>query len=101
MKANAYFHLAPSAGVERGITCSVSTSSTSVERYQYDPYGSRTVLTPSFVELNESTINQEFGYTGRRHDAEDTGLMYFRARYYSGELGRFVSRDPLGYGFGC
>ncbi len=27
----------------------------------------------------------------------DTGLMYFRARYYSGELGRFVSRDPLKY----
>jgi hypothetical protein len=25
-----------------------------------------------------------------------TELMYFRARYYSGELGRFVSRDPLG-----
>ncbi|MBF0198448.1 MAG: hypothetical protein HQL32_12090 [Planctomycetes bacterium] len=24
------------------------------------------------------------------------GMMYFRARYYSGELGRFVSRDPLG-----
>ena len=26
----------------------------------------------------------------------NTDLMYFRARYYSGELGRFVSRDPLG-----
>ena len=26
-----------------------------------------------------------------------SGLMYFRARYYSGDLGRFVSRDPLGY----
>jgi len=46
--------------------------------------------------LGESTIGQEFGYTGRRHDVEDTGLMYFRARYYSGELGRFVGRDPLG-----
>jgi RHS repeat-associated protein len=42
-------------------------------------------------------IGQEFGYTGRRHDVEDTELMYFRARYYSGELGRFVSRDPLMY----
>ena len=24
-------------------------------------------------------------------------LYYFRARYYSDELGRFISRDPLGY----
>jgi RHS repeat-associated protein len=46
--------------------------------------------------LSESAVGQEFGYTGRRHDVEGTGLMYFRARYYSGELGRFVSRDPLG-----
>ena len=30
----------------------------------------------------------------KSHECE---LYYFRARYYSGELGRFVSRDPLGY----
>jgi len=38
----------------------------------------------------------EFGFTGRYLDKE-TGLYYFRARYYSGSLGRFVSRDPLEY----
>lgn len=75
----------------------VDGSGTVLERYQYTPYGERTVMTAEFVELPESAIGQEFGYTGRRHDAEDTGLMYFRARYYSGELGRFVGRDPLGY----
>jgi RHS repeat-associated protein len=42
-------------------------------------------------------IGQEFGYTGRRHDVEDTGLMYFRRRFYSPELGRFIGRDPIGY----
>ena len=35
--------------------------------------------------------------TGRRHDVEDTGLMYYRRRFYSPELGRFISRDPLKY----
>jgi hypothetical protein len=27
----------------------------------------------------------------------ETGLQFFRARYYSPELGRFISRDPLGF----
>ncbi len=75
----------------------VDSDGTVLERYKYDPYGSRTVMNAGYGELTESTIGQEFGYTGRRHDAENSGLMYFRARYYSGELGRFVSRDPLKY----
>jgi RHS repeat-associated protein len=39
---------------------------------------------------------QPYGYTGRRFDSE-TGLWYFRARYFDSGLGRFISRDPLGY----
>jgi RHS repeat-associated protein len=35
-------------------------------------------------------------YPGRELDSE-TGLYYYRNRYYSTELGRFVSRDPIGY----
>jgi RHS repeat-associated protein len=35
-------------------------------------------------------------FTGRVFDAE-TGLYYFRARYFEPELGVFVSRDPLGF----
>ena len=65
------------------------------ERYRYDAYGKRDVMTPGFVVIN-TDAETEFGYTGRRHDSEDSGLMYFRARYYSAELGRFVGRDPLG-----
>lgn len=33
-------------------------------------------------------------YTGRDYDA-DTGLYYYRARYYDPALGRFLSHDPL------
>jgi RHS repeat-associated protein len=43
------------------------------------------------------SVSQEYGYTGRMHDSEDAGLMYFRAQYYSAEIGRFIGRDPLGY----
>ena len=35
-------------------------------------------------------------FTGRVWDAE-TGLYYFRARYFEVELGVFISRDPLGF----
>jgi RHS repeat-associated protein len=38
-----------------------------------------------------------FKYTGRRLDPE-TGLYYYRARYYSAALGRFLQADPIGYG---
>jgi len=35
-------------------------------------------------------------YTGQRFDPE-TGLYYYRARYYSAALGRFLQTDPIGY----
>jgi RHS repeat-associated protein len=37
-----------------------------------------------------------FTFTGREYDAE-TGLYHYRARTYGSSLGRFLSRDPLGY----
>jgi RHS repeat-associated protein len=36
-----------------------------------------------------------FGYTGREFDSE-TGLYYYRARYYSPRLGQFLQTDPIG-----
>ena len=39
-------------------------------------------------------IANPYIFTGRRFD-DETGLYCYRNRYYSAELGRFVSRDPL------
>jgi RHS repeat-associated protein len=36
-----------------------------------------------------------YSYTGREWDSE-TGLYYYRARYYDAEIGRFISEDPIG-----
>ena len=35
-----------------------------------------------------------YGYTGREPD--ETGLIYYRARYYDPTIGRFTQRDPIG-----
>lgn len=40
-----------------------------------------------------------FKYTGRYFDAE-TGLYYYRARYYSPIIGRFLQTDTIGYADG-
>jgi RHS repeat-associated protein len=53
--------------------------------YTYDPYGNGAPAT-----------GFPFKYTGRRLDPE-TGLYYYRARYYSSALGRFLQTDPIGY----
>ncbi|MEP3244604.1 MAG: RHS repeat-associated core domain-containing protein, partial [Sneathiella sp.] len=46
-----------------------------------------------------SPSGSPYRFTGRRLDAE-TGLYYYRARYYSPAQGRFLSPDPIGYGDG-
>jgi RHS repeat-associated protein len=55
--------------------------------YTYDAYGN--------IGSGEEA-SQPFRYTGRRYDAE-TGLYYYRARYYHAGLGRFMQTDPIGY----
>ena len=47
---------------------------------------------------NPSLANP-FRFTGREWDAE-SGLYYYRARYYDPQLGRFISPDPLTRGGG-
>ena len=70
---------------------------TVVERFVYDAYGNVTELDPDdFTAYTGTDYEWEYTYTTRRLD-EETGLMYYRMRYYDADLGRFVSRDPIGY----
>jgi RHS repeat-associated protein len=68
-----------------------------VERYRYSTFGERTVLAADGITTRAaSPYNQQVGFTGRYEDKE-TKLWYFRARYYSASLGRFIGRDPGTY----
>jgi RHS repeat-associated protein len=42
------------------------------------------------------THTDRFTFTGREFDTA-TGLYYFRGRYYSASIGRFVSEDPIAF----
>jgi RHS repeat-associated protein len=65
-------------------------SGTIVTQYSYEPYGNTTAS--GVTSLNP------FQYTGREND--QTGLYYYRNRYYSPVTGRFIAEDPIGIGGG-
>jgi RHS repeat-associated protein len=62
---------------------------TVVNHIRYDSFGKITSETNAAVDFL-------FAYTGRERDKE-TGLYYYRARYYDPAVGRFVSEDLLGF----
>jgi RHS repeat-associated protein len=58
-----------------------------VERYSYSAFGE-----PNRV----SGVGNPYMFTGRNYDWE-TGLYYYRARYYKPSIGRFMQVDPVDY----
>jgi RHS repeat-associated protein len=62
------------------------------QRYAYDPYGNVTQTDTSTGYTNP------YQYTGR--EADTASLYYYRARYYSPGMGRFIGEDPIGFGGG-
>jgi len=64
------------------------------EQYVYDSFGNLYVYDGLGNPLPQTGIGNYFTYIGREYDYE-SDLYYLRARYYSPEQGRFLSRDPL------
>lgn len=70
-----------------------------LEQYEYDAYGKPSFLNAAGAPMPVSLAETRYLFTGRRWD-EESGLYYYRARYYDPQHGRFVQRDPIGYGDG-
>jgi RHS repeat-associated protein len=59
--------------------------------YTYDSFGNTTNSTGS--------VTNYFRYTAREFDSE-TGIYYYRSRYYDPSAGRFISEDPTRFDAG-
>ena len=57
-----------------------------VHEYRYDAWG----------KIEAGATEAGYAFTGREWDPE-TGLYYYRARYYDPKVGRFLSEDPIGF----
>jgi len=72
-----------------GSVASLSNSAGALSNtYSYDSFGKLTA--------SSGTLTNPFRYSGREFDLE-TGLYYYRARYYDAATGRFASEDPAGF----
>jgi len=105
--------VATSAGFEQGLGIDkplALRASGSTYYYQADGLGSTTSLSNSAGALANTYVYDSFGnltssagsvtnpyqFTARELDSE-TGLYYYRARYYDPTVGRFLSEDPIGF----
>ncbi len=70
-----------------------------VEKYEYDVFGAATIRDTNDAIRNTSLYGNPYMFTGRRYDSE-TGLYYYRFRYYNPEIGRFLQTDPIRYAAG-
>jgi len=69
-----------------GSIIAISNASGAIlNKNQYSAFGEITTL-----------VGTTFGLTGQRYDAE-LGLYYYKMRYYSPKIGRFLQPDPIGY----
>jgi RHS repeat-associated protein len=68
------------------ITSLSSSAGALANTYTYDSFGNLTNFT--------GALSNPFQYTAREFDQE-SGLDYYRARYYDPTTGRFLSEDPL------
>jgi RHS repeat-associated protein len=57
-----------------------------IQRYDYDSFGK--------LKRHGHKVKNAYTYTAREYDRE-TGLYYYRMRYYDPMIGRFLQKDPI------
>ena len=83
---NLLWHLGDHLGTIRDL---VDNSGELMNHYIYDSFG-------NVIAQTDNTVENRRLFTGREFDVE-TGLYYYRARYYYSPTGRFLGLDPIGF----
>jgi len=78
------------------VSALVNTTGNVVERYVYSPFGSVTVLTPTWGAWGSSAYAMSYLFQGGRYD-DAIGDYRFGAREYRPTIEVWTSQDPLGY----
>ena len=84
--ADSYFYHTDHLGSVRLLT---NASGAVANAYDYDAFG-------NLEATSFEAVANPYTFTAREYDAE-SGLMFYRARYYDPRIGRFVSEDPIGF----
>lgn len=63
-----------------------NNTDTTLQSQRFDAWGNKLASSGAAIP--------QYGFTGREPD--ETGIVYYRARYYNPVTGRFLSRDPIG-----
>jgi RHS repeat-associated protein len=95
-------HFYPQQDHQESVDMLVDGSGVPKEKCEYDPFGNVRVFTWdsgtgtwNTTWAYTSSVGNPYLFTGRRFDVE-TGIGYYRNRYYSPNLGRFLTGDALG-----
>ena len=72
----------------KNVTALLDADGVRVAKYTYNPFGRILNSEGALAEINPFRFSSEY------HD-DETGLVYYNYRYYSPELGRWISRDPI------
>ena len=97
-----------SAGVRKGTILTFMVSTSSTQRLS-DHLGSTSLTTDSAgnviselrytawgeVRYQAGTTSTSYTYTGQYNNTADFGLMYYNARWYDSQLGRFAQADSI------
>lgn len=93
-------HLRYHSDRQGNVTALLDYNGNGLERYSYDAFGHPTITDwNSVTQRDFSWYWNRFLFKGREYFPQ-LGLYDVRARFYHPQLGRFLQKDPIGFGGG-
>lgn len=81
--------------IQGSVTAITDSNGVVKQRYRYSSFGKVIKIDDDSGNsiILDRFIDNQFAYTGREYDTE-SGMYYYRARYFDPTIGRFLQQDP-------